>query len=242
MYLNMENTNLNLSKLKGVIFDLDGVIFDIIGSIQQSVDDAINKYKLKSENIEEGLQEIAHLIEDLQNYPIPQIILNSYDLLQISLLEGHRLIKKLRIAVYVFNQFNKYKEEASIFEGVEELIKMLHGKHKKLAILTNNKNTHAEEVLKRFDLDKYFNLIIGFNEVSEVKPSPEGILKILETWKVKDSDVVFIGDMVTDILAGQAANVKTISIASGLAKKETLLEKKPDYLVNNTEELRKLFE
>ena len=237
----MENNNLNLNKLKGVIFDLDGVIFDIISSVQQSVDDAINKYKLKSENIEEGLQEVAHLIEDLQNYPIPQIILNSYNLLQISLLEGHRLIKKLRIAVYVFNQFNKYKEEAGIFEGIDEVIKKLHGKHKKLAILTNNKNTHAEEVLKRFELDKYFDLIIGFNEVKETKPSPEGILKILEKWKVKDADVVFIGDMVSDILAGQAANVKMICVASGLAKKESLVEKKPDYLVNNTEELKNLF-
>jgi HAD superfamily hydrolase (TIGR01549 family) len=238
----MENNKVNLHQLKGVIFDLDGVIFDIISSVEQSVEDAINKYKLKNENIEEGLQEIAHLIEDLQNYPIPQIILNSYNLLQISLLEGHRLIKKLRIAVYVFNQFNLYKEEAVLFEGIDELIKSLHSQHKKLAILTNNKNTHAEEVLKKFEIDKYFDILVGFNEVSEVKPSPEGILKILNTWKVKDSEVIFIGDMVTDILAGQAANVKTISVASGLAKKESLLAKNPDYLVNNTEELKKLFE
>ena len=233
---------INLSKVKGIIFDMDGVIFDIISSVQQSVEDAINKYKLKNGNIEEGLQEVAHLIEDLQNYPIPQIILNSYNLLQISLLEGHRLIKKLRIAVYVFNQFNLYKEEAGIFEGIDELIKSLHGQHKKLAILTNNKNTHAEEVLKKFEIDKYFDILVGFNEVSEVKPSPEGILKILDKWKVKDSEVIFIGDMVTDILAGQAANVKTISVASGLVKKESLLANNPDYLVNNTEELKKLFE
>jgi len=232
---------INLSKVKGIIFDMDGVIFDVISSVQQSVEDAINKYKLKNGNIEEGLQEVAHLIEDLQNYPIPQIILNSYNLLQISLLEGHRLIKKLRIAVYVFNQFNDYKEEAGIFEGIDGLIKSLYDKHKKLAILTNNKSTYAEEVLKKFNIDKYFDVIIGFNEAA-VKPSPEGILKILDMWKLKDSEAVFIGDMVTDILAGQAANVKTISVASGLAKKDSLLGKKPDYLVNNTEELKKLFE
>ncbi|MCP4763522.1 MAG: HAD hydrolase-like protein, partial [archaeon] len=76
-----------MSKLKGIIFDMDGVIYDIYDSIQQSVEDAINKYKLKNENADEGLQEVAHLIEDIQNYPIPQVILNSYDLLQIELLE-----------------------------------------------------------------------------------------------------------------------------------------------------------
>ena len=111
----------------------------------------------------------------------------------------------------------------------------------KLAILTNNKSQYAEEVLEKFNITKYFNPIIGFNEVSEVKPSPEGILKILDQWKIKPSEAIFIGDMTTDIEAGKSANVKMICVASGLAKKEILLEYNPDILVDNTEQLIKLF-
>jgi pyrophosphatase PpaX len=236
--------NFNLEKYKGIIFDLDGVIFDIVGAVKQSVEDGVDKYKLRDKlkiTLDEAFSEVAHLIEDLQNYPIPKIILNAYDLLQIKLLEGTRLIKKLRILIYVYNQFNKYKEEAGIYEGIEDIIKNLHNLNKKLAILTNNKNTHAEDVLKRFNLDQYFDLIIGFNEVEEVKPSPEGILKILESWKMKPSEAIFIGDMVTDIQAGKAANVKMVCVASGLAPKDTLLEYEPDKLVENTFELKELF-
>ncbi|GAH28153.1 unnamed protein product, partial [marine sediment metagenome] len=52
---------------------------------------------------------------------------------------------------------------------------------------------------------------------------------------------IFIGDMTTDILAGKAAKVKMICVASGLAQKETLMENNPDILAENTQELINLF-
>ena len=69
----------------------------------------------------------------------------------------------------------------------------------------------------------------------EVKPSPEGILKIINKWKIKSSETIFIGDMTTDVDAEKAANVKMVCVASGLAKNDTLLEHNPDILVDNTE-------
>jgi HAD superfamily hydrolase (TIGR01549 family) len=192
---------------------------------------------------EEIMEELAHLIEEIQNYPVPKILLNSYDLLEVKFLEGLSFFKKLRIAIFLFNQFNKYKDsESSIYKGIDKLIRNIHDKKLKLAILTNNKSQYAEEVLEKFDLTKLFDIIIGFNEVSEVKPNPEGILKILDAWKIKPSETIFIGDMTTDVEAGKSANVKMVCVASGLAKKETLLEHNPDILVDNTEELIKLFD
>ena len=232
--------NLDMESIKGVIFDLDGVIFDIIESIQQSVEDAIEKYKMKVVK-EEVLQEIAHLIEDLQNYPVPKVILNSYDLLKVNFLEGLTFFKKLRIGVYLFNQFNKYKEDAGIFKGIDEIISKL-AENKKLAVLTNNKREHAEEVLEKYNLKQYFENIFGFNEVDAVKPSPDGILKIIKQWNFKPSEVIFIGDMTSDVQAGKAANVKMVAVASGLATKEALEENHPDYIVNNTAELKQILQ
>ena len=47
--------------------------------------------------------------------------------------------------------------------------------------------------------------------------------------------------MTTDIEAGKAAKVSIICVASGLAQKETLKKHNPDILVENTEQLIKLF-
>jgi len=230
----------NLDNYKGIIFDMDGVIFNISDAIKKAVDDSVDKYQMNV-NQDEVMEEIAHLIEEIQNYPVPKILLNSYDLLKVKFLEGISFFKKLRIAIFMFNQFNKYKDaESSIYEGIDKLIAKL-AKHKKLAILTNNKSQYAEEVLEKFKLSSYFNTIIGFNDVSEVKPNPEGILKILNKWNLKPPEAIFIGDMTTDIEAGKAANVKMICVASGLAQKETLLKHQPDILVDSTEQLIKLF-
>lgn len=230
----------DLNNIKGVIFDLDGVIYDIGPSLKKAVEDGVEKYKL-SIDLESVLQEVAHLIEDIQNYPVPKILLNSYDLLKdAEFVKGLSYLKKMRIALFLFNQFNKYRAEAKTFEGIDDLLAKL-SKKVKLAILTNNKSTYAEEVLVKFNLDKYFDVIIGFNDVTENKPSPEGILKILTKWNMKDTDVAFIGDMTSDILAGKAANVSTVSVATGLAKKQALLDNNPDFLVDSPKELKNLF-
>lgn len=232
---------LNLDDFKGIIFDLDGVIYDITEAIKKAVDDGIDKYQMKV-NREEVMEEIAHLIEDMQNYPVPEIILNSYSLLKIKFLEELSYFKKLRIGIYLFTQFNKYKDsESRLFKDIDYLIRNLSKKKIKLAILTNNKSSYAEDVLNKFNITKFFDPIIGFNDVSKVKPDPEGILKILEMWKINPSRAIFIGDMTTDIDAGKNARVRMICVSSGLAKKEILLKHEPDILVNNTEELIKIF-
>jgi len=227
---------LDLENFKGIIFDLDGVIYDITEAIRKAIDDSIEKYEMNV-NRDEVMQEIAHLIEEIQNYPVPQIILKSYDLLQVNFLKSLKYFKKMRIAIFIFNQFNKYMEDATIFKGIDDIISKL-SKKVKLAILTNNKSTYAEDVLKKFNLIQHFETIIGFNDVKEVKPSPEGIEKILKIWNLKHSEAIFIGDMSTDIQAGKAANVKMVCVASGLAKKETLLEHKPDFLLDNVQDLK----
>ena len=99
---------------------------------------------------------------------------------------------------------------------------------------------NAEDILKRFDLLKYFELIIGFNEVSEVKPSPDGLNLILKKWNINPSEAIFVGDMATDIQAGKAAKVKTVCVASGLAPKESLLKNNPDILDEVTTLLREI--
>jgi HAD superfamily hydrolase (TIGR01549 family) len=232
---------INLDKFKGIIWDLDGTIYDITAAIKKAVDDAIEKYNL-TVNRNEVMEEVAHLIEEIQNYPVPKILLNSYELLKVNFLEGISFFKKIRIAIFLFNQFNKYKEaESTIFEGIDRLLTFLFNKKFEMAILTNNKSQYAEEVLEKFNLTKFFNTVIGFNDVSEVKPNPEGILKILSKWNINPSEAIFIGDMTTDVDAGKAANVKMVCVASGLAQKGTLQEHQPDILVENTEDLIKLF-
>jgi len=230
-----------LDKKKLIIFDFDGVIFNISEPLKKATQDGIKKYSIKTPE-EEITEDLAHLIEEIQNYAIPQVLLNAYDLTKdVAFLNKYRLIKRIRIGIYMYNQFRQYNEDSGIFPGMELLIKSLHKKGYTLCIFTNNKRTHPIGILERYDLVRYFKLIYGFNEVSETKPSPEGILKIMNELKIKNNETIFIGDMTSDIKAGKAAEVFTIGVATGLVPKKRLAQENPDYLFEGIDALCSAF-
>lgn len=223
--------------LKLVIFDLDGVIFDIVDAVRESASDGVQKYKLGS-SVEGVMGDLSHLIEKLQAVPIPKIVLNSYDLLQIPALEGISLIKRLRIALYFYSRFREYKDAASIFPGIPRVIQALHEREIPLAVFTNQRADYAREVLEKHELDQYFEKVIGFNEVKNTKPDPEGLKLLLEAFEVADPRaVLFVGDMASDIQAGKAAGVRTIAYGSGLVDPSKLEAENPDILVKDAEGL-----
>lgn len=241
---NSKLDELKLKDIKLVIFDHDGVILDIVESVRKATIDAVNKFKEISAEPEEILEELAHLIEKIQTIPIPKMVLQAKELFNVSFIEDITILKKLEIGAFIYTRFKEDLKTAKMYDGIEELIRYLAKKGKKLAVLTNNKKSYAIETLKRLKVFKFFNeeTILGYNEVKNNKPDPEGLLKILELHGIKDHDeAIFIGDMTSDAKAGRSANIRTICVFSGLSKKEALKKEKPFKFVNSTAELAQIF-
>lgn len=231
---------INVDEFDLIIFDMDGVILNIFDAIKQATLDMLEKYNINAK-YEDILSEMALLIEKLQAIPIPKIVLNAKELLQVSFIEEETVLKKLQIAAYMYSQFKKYKVDSSIYPGIERIIEYINASKKPIAMLTNNKKNYALESLKKFHLDQYFDQIIGFNEAGKLKPEPDGLLKLIEHYSVKDPQrVLFIGDMVTDCQAADGAKVKVLGIASGLCKYDDLKRENPDYLVNDVAEFGRI--
>ena len=187
----------------------------------------IAKYNLKT-SIEDTMAGLAHLIEILQATPIPKIVLNSYELIKIKASEGISLITRLRIALYFYARFREYKDSASLFPRLTKSLKNWLLAELPWPALPSQKPNIAREVLEQFGSEGYFKQIFGFNEVTKTKPDPEGILKLMEIFNIKNpQQVVYIGDMLTDIEAGLAAKVKTIAVGSGLVSKDKLQIRTP---------------
>jgi HAD superfamily hydrolase (TIGR01509 family) len=229
-----------LDNVKLVIFDVDGVIFDIIDAIRETVKEGLEKYQIKA-NLQDAMPEIARVMEMAQTIPIPQMILNAKELLDIKIFEGFTVVKRLRIAVSIYSAYRAKKENCQLFTGIDDIIKGLSAKKYKLAILSNSKKSYVLDALQKKDLAKYFNNILGFNEVTKTKPDPEGLLKILQLENVKPEEALFLGDMMTDIQAGRGAKIRTIAVASGLTEKAKLEGEHPFAVVDNIPNLKQLF-
>jgi len=74
------------------------------------------------------------------------------------------------------------------------------------AVATNRTDTIGR-VLKTFDLDGLFDLVVSAMDVTNPKPHPEGLLKILDFFGISPDEALFVGDSALDEQAANAAGV-----------------------------------
>jgi HAD superfamily phosphatase len=80
------------------------------------------------------------------------------------------------------------------------------------AIFTGRMRWEAEVTLRRFAAGLRFDPIIGMEDVKELKPAPEGLLKIAAA--AGDRKIFYVGDSVDDARSAHGAGVPFIGIAA----------------------------
>ncbi len=222
---------------KGIVFDFDGTILDITGPLRTSIDEVFEYYKITGD-MDTTIQEIGSVLESIQGYPLPKIVLQSYDIFKyISVLQNMSYLKKLRIAAKLFAKYLDYAEEAPIFPGIKPLLKFLK-KKSDLYIVSHNQTKNIYPHLEREEIESFFKNVYGTDQLPALKPDPESLSPIINEYNgVKRSQFLMIGDMPSDIEAGKEAGFWTIAIASGISKREILEETNPNLIVESVSEL-----
>jgi phosphoglycolate phosphatase len=104
----------------------------------------------------------------------------------------------------------KGMQDAELEPGVRELLEVLHGKYI-LTIVTNNSYAAAKSALARNHIFEYFACVIGREQAGVLKPSPAGILRILERYpEIPASNWICVGDSWIDGKASQDAGIPFI--------------------------------
>lgn len=107
----------------------------------------------------------------------------------------------------------EYAMKAEAAPGVAELLDALAARHVTMGILTRNKKDLAILTLEVTGFSSFFqqDFILGRDE-AEHKPSPEGLLKLLDAWQCSGSDAVMVGDFLFDLQAGHEAGMATLYV------------------------------
>ncbi len=123
-----------------------------------------------------------------------------------------------------------------VYDGIHELIQALHNANRPMAILTKSPNMVPDYFI---NLHKWpIPIVLGYHQVANRKPHPEGLLKAMSMAGVKPKDVVHVGDRPEDTVAAKAAGVLAIGAAWGLADAGELEASEPDYLFHSVADLR----
>lgn len=234
---------LQSGSLRGIIFDFDGTLLDIREILEKSIEEVLVE-KNVNVDMENTIQEIGALLETIQGYPLPKVLLESYEIFNhITALKGLTYFKKLRIAIKIFAKYLEYAKDASFFPRVKQLLKKLK-KHNDLFIISHNKTeTILEHLEKEGISDDFFKGVYGSDKIPVQKPDPMALQPALENYdKRRRDEFLMIGDMPSDITAGREAGFWTIGVASGVSKEEILLEYRPDLLIHSLDEILNLLE
>ena len=65
---------LQTGSLRAIIFDFDGTLLDIREIIEKSIEEILGEKKLDID-METTIQEIGALLETIQGYPLPKVLL-----------------------------------------------------------------------------------------------------------------------------------------------------------------------
>ena len=228
---------LRSGSLRAIIFDFDGTLLDIREILEKSIEEILVEKNIKVD-METTIQEIGALLETIQGYPLPRVLLESYDIFKhITSLQNLSYFKQLRIAVEIFAKYLEYSKDAPLLSGVKSLLKKL-SKSYDLFIVSHNKTDRIMEHLEKESINNYFKGVYGSDRIPVQKPDPMALSPPLETYNIRKRDeFLMIGDMPSDITAGSEAGFWTIGVASGVSKKEILLEYGPDLLIDTLDDL-----
>lgn len=101
-------------------------------------------------------------------------------------------------------------ENVSIDDDVLQMLEYLKEKGISASILTNNAKKPTLEVLERFNISDYFDIVIAREDVKKMKPDKEGLEAIVQKLKLNPDKVVFVGDSWVDGVAAVKANIRFI--------------------------------
>ncbi|MCJ7648572.1 MAG: HAD family hydrolase [Candidatus Lokiarchaeota archaeon] len=188
--------------IKAIIWDLDGTLIHFkINSIKARrkaikvlTDNGIPKKKLS----------ITSPI--LDNIRISKILFDKNGISENRIEEILKLVNNAVIEVEYEAALN-----ASLIEGIEEVLDFAKKKNLKQAIFTYNTHDNAVISLKTVGITDYFDVIAGRDDIINLKPHPDHLNYICRHLNVDCDEILVVGDTSRDIEA--ALNVGAHSFA-----------------------------
>ena len=169
-----------MAALKLIIFDCDGVMFDSKDANRKYYNHLLQKFGYPLMDREEENYVHSHNVLDSVSY----------------IFRRHsREIEK----VHAYRQsvdYTPFLEHMRIEPDLKEFLHFLRPQYH--TAISTNRSTTMEAVMKMYELDAYFDLVVTSLDVQRPKPHAEALHKILDHFQLEAGQAVYIGDSIVD--------------------------------------------
>lgn len=96
-----------------------------------------------------------------------------------------------------------------------ETLSFLREKGVRLGIVTSKNGYRINECFEHFGMSGAVDMIVGFDNVKQAKPSPEGLERVIASFGADRSSVLYVGDNIIDAQTAEAAEVDFAAVLTG---------------------------
>jgi len=187
-----------------ILFDLDGTLIDSTEAILESFHHSFDFYKTPHPHDEDIKALIGHPLDVMYSrLGINETVVWDY---VTTYKEYYRIISTQKTVLL-----------PNATQAVE-----LAASFAKLGIVTTKTGKYSQVLMEHFDLMKYFDVLIGREDVENPKPHAEPIERAISALNVPKEDCYIIGDTRLDLGSAQNAGIGAVGVLSGYDNFEQL--------------------
>lgn len=208
-----------------ILFDLDGTLTDPKEGITKSVQYALSFFGID----EPDLDKLVGFIGP----PLDESFMEYYGF------DKETTWKAIDRFRQRFSEIGKFENKA--FDGIHEMLSVLKQSGKRLAVSTSKPEVFALEILEKYKLIDFFDVVCGCElDGSRVNKAEviEETFRRLKTAERESS--VMVGDRIYDITGAKKCGIKSIGVKFGYAKEAELENSGADFIVDKIPELTEL--
>lgn len=202
-----------------VLFDLDGTLVDTEKAILESFEKVFEEKGKKEYFLKEvGTAVIGPSLTDSFKKYMPEE-------------DSDKMIERYR---YYNNEALKYVEA---MPHAREVLTNLKEAGVYVGVVTVRHKKSANFIFENLKMQDLIIDIIAGDEVKNIKPNPEGLIKIIEKNNLNRDDVTYVGDSDTDIYCGKNYGAYTIGFYFNEQRKEKLDKANADDYISDLKDL-----
>jgi len=194
-----------MKNYRTILFDLDGTLIDSTEAILESFGHSFGVFGLENPADEKITAEIGH--------PLDRMFLS------LGVSEDD-----------VWDYVDTYKayyrkisrKKTTLLPGAREAVQKAF-EAGRVGVVTTKTAKFSVELLEHMGLMRYFEVLIGREDVEFPKPHPEPVLKAVSVMQADKKHCWMIGDTCMDMHAARDAGVTGIGVTSGYGSKKELL-------------------
>lgn len=149
-------------------------------------------------------------------------------------------ISNIKLLFFLYKYQRKLTKEidkVKVFEDLPEILNELKDNGIGLGIATSNSTKNVKKFLNNNNLDM-FNFIYSSIDYFHKNRILERAVK---KYGMEKENVIYVGDEIRDIKAAKEAGIKVASVTWGYNFENVLSTYKPDFIINQPQELLNLF-